>query len=144
MDVGKHLRAGALLAAALSAWACGAGAAAGQTLDIELNKLEDAGGQCVASLLLTNRFGETLEQVRFDLYVFDKAGVIARRLLLDTGPMRTDKTTVASFALIDQPCANIGKLLVNNVPVCKAAGGATLDCDGALNLTSRAVVPLAK
>jgi len=144
MDLGKHLRAAALSAAALAAWSGGAGAAAGQTLDIELNKLEDAGGQCVASLLLTNRLSETLEQVRFDLYVFDKAGVIARRLLLDTGPMRTDKTTVASFALIDQPCANIGKLLVNNVPVCKAAGGAALDCVGALNLTSRAVVPLAK
>jgi hypothetical protein len=144
MDLGKHLRAAALSAAALAAWSGGAGAAAGQTLDIELNKLEDAGEQCVASLLLTNRLGETLDQVRFDLYVFDKAGVIARRLLLDTGPMRTDKTTVASFALLDQPCANIGKLLVNNVPVCKAAGGAALDCVGALNLSSRAAVPLAK
>ena len=144
MGLGKHLRAAALSAAALGAWSGGAGAAAGQTLDIELNKLEDAGGQCVASLLLTNRLSETLDQVRFDLYVFDKAGVIARRLLLDTGPMRTDKTTVASFALLDRPCDNIGKLLVNDVPVCKAAGGAALDCVGALNLSSRAAVPLAK
>jgi hypothetical protein len=145
MDVGKHLRAGALLAAALAAWAaCGAGAAAGPTLDIELNKLEDAGGQCVASLLLTNRLSETLDQVRFDLYVFDKAGVIARRLLLDTGPMRTDKTTVASFALLEQPCGNISKLLVNDVPVCKTAAGAAVDCVAALNLTSRTAVPLTK
>ena len=144
MGLGKHLRAAALSAAALAAWSGGAGAAAGQTLDLELNKLEDAGGQCVASLLLTNRLSETLEQVRFDLYVFDKAGVIARRLLLDTGPMRTDKTTVASFALLDRPCDNIGKLLVNDVPVCKAAGGAALDCVGALNLSNRAAVPLAK
>jgi hypothetical protein len=144
MDVGKHLRAAGLLAAGLAAWSWGAGAAAGQTLDIELNKLEDAGGQCVASLLLTNRLSETLDQVRFDLYVFDKAGVIARRLLLDTGPMRTDKTTVASFALLDRPCGDIGRLLVNDVPVCKAAGAAALDCVGALNLSSRAAVPLAK
>jgi len=144
MDAGKHLRAAALLAAGLVPCLCGADAAGAQTLDIELNKLEDARGQCVASLVLTNRLSETLDQVRFDLYIFDKAGVIARRLLLDTGPMRTDKTTVASFGLLDGPCSNIGRLLVNDIPVCKTAAGAALDCVGALNLTSRAAVPLTK
>jgi hypothetical protein len=58
--------------------------------------------------------------------------------------MRTDKTTVASFALLDQPCGNISKLLVNNVPVCKAPAGAAVDCVAAFNLTSRTAVPLAK
>ena len=144
MQVGKHVRAAALLAAGLAAWWGGAGAAAAQTLDIELNKLEDAGGQCVASLLLTNRLSDTLDQVRFDLYIFDKGGVIARRLVLDTGPMRVGKTTVASFALLDQPCGNIGKLLVNDVPVCKTAAGAAVDCVAALSLTSRAAAPLTK
>jgi hypothetical protein len=138
------LRAAAMLAAGLLPWAGAAGAAAAQTLDIELNKLTDAGGQCVASLLLTNRLSETLDQVRFDLYVFDKAGVIARRLLLDTGPMRAGKTTVASFALIDQPCGNVSRLLVSDVPLCKTAAGDAVDCVAALNLTSRAAVPLAK
>jgi len=144
MEAGKYLRAAALLAASLLPWLCGTGQAAAQTLDIELNKLEDVGGQCAASLLLTNRLSETLNQVRFDLYIFDKAGVIARRLLLDTGPMRAGKTTVASFALIDQPCGNVGRLLVNDVPVCKTAAGAAVDCVAALNLTSRAGIELAK
>ncbi len=143
MDAGKHLRRAALVAGLLP-WLAGAGPAAAQTLDIELNKLEDAGGQCVASLLLTNRLRETLEQVRFDLYVMDKTGVIARRLLLDTGPMRAEKTTVASFALLDQPCADVGRLLLSDVPLCKTAAGADVDCVAALNLTSRAAVPLAK
>jgi len=143
MEAGKYLRRAALLAAGLLPWLGGAGAAA-QTLDIELNKLEDVGGQCAASLVLTNRLSETLNQVRFDLYIFDKAGVIARRLLLDTGPMRTGKTTVASFGLLDGPCANIGRLLINDVPLCKTAAGAAVDCVGALNLTSRAAIELAK
>ncbi len=142
MGAGKHLRRAALLAAGLLPWL--GGPAAAQTLDIELNKLEDVGGQCVASLLLTNRLSETLEQVRFDLYVLDKTGVIARRLLLDTGPMRAEKTTVASFALLDQPCGNVGRLLLSDVPLCKTAAGADVDCVAALNLTSRAAVPLAK
>jgi hypothetical protein len=144
MGVGKQLRWAALVAAGLLPWLGGTGQAAAQTLNIELNKLEDAGGQCVASLLLTNRLSETLEQVRFDLYVLDKAGVIARHLLLDTGPMRTGKTTVASFALLDQPCGNVGRLLVNDVPLCKTAAGVAVDCVAALNLTSRAGVELAK
>jgi hypothetical protein len=135
------LHAGALLAGMLP-WSLGSAAA--QTLDIELNKLEDIEGQCAASLLLTNRMSETLDAVRFDLYVFDKAGVIVRHLLLDTGPMRTDKTTVASFGLLDGPCGNIGRLLVNDVPVCRTAKGADLDCVAALNPTSRAAVPLVK
>src|SRR5215468_7593721 len=144
MQVGKHVRAAVLLAAGLAAWWGGGGTAAAQTLDIELNKLADTGSQCVASLLLTNRMSDTLDEVRFDLYIFDKAGVIARRLVLDTGPMRTDKTTVASFALLNQPCGNVGKLLVNDVPDCKTTAGTSVDCVAALNLTSRATVPLTK
>jgi hypothetical protein len=142
MGVGTYLRAGLLLAGSMLPWA--AGGAAAQTLDIELNKLEDLAGQCAASLLLTNRMSETLEQVRFDLYLFGQDGVIARRLLLDTGPMRVGKTTVATFALLDRPCSAIGRLLVSDVPLCRTANGADLDCVGPLNLTSRAAVPLAK
>ncbi len=143
MEVRHYLRAGILLAAGILPWLAGAHAAA-QTLDIELNKLEDVNGHCTASLLLTNRMAETLEQVRFDLYVFDPDGVIARRLLLDTGPMRVDKTTVATFALLDRPCSAIGRLLISDVPICKTAAGADVDCVGALNLTSRAAVQLTK
>ncbi len=136
MTAWKRLRAGIATGAGLLPGL--AGAAAAQTLDLELNKLEDVNGQCAASLVLTNRMDETLEQVRFDLYVFGRDGVIARHLILDTGPMRTGKTTVATFALIDRPCSAIGRVLVNDVPICKTAAGTDVDCVGALNLTSRA------
>jgi hypothetical protein len=134
------LHAGALLAGMLSP----AGSAAAQTLDVELNKLEDVEGRCAASLLLTNHMSETLDEVRFDVYVFGQDGVIVRRLLLDTGPMRVGKTTVATFALLDRPCSTIGRLLVSDVPLCRTANGADIDCAAALNATSRAAVPLVK
>jgi hypothetical protein len=142
MGAGKYLQAGLLLAGSMLPWS--AGSAAAQTLDIELNRLEDLAGQCAASLLLTNRLSETLDLVRFDLYILGQDGVIARRLLLDTGPMRVGKTTVATFALLDRPCSSIGRLLVSDVPLCKGANGADLDCVSALTLTSRAAVPLTK
>ena len=143
MTAGRHLGAAALLAASLLPWLSGTGNAA-QTLDIELTKLMDMDGKCAASLRLTNHMTETLDIVRFDLYVFDKAGVSARHLILDTGPMHTDNTTVASLPLVDGPCSNIGRLVIKDVPECKTAAGADVDCVGALNLTSRTAAPLTK
>lgn len=119
-------------------------AAAEAGLSLELNKLSDVDGYCAASLLLTNRMGPTLEQVRFDLFVMDKDGVIARRLFLDTGPMREGKTTVATVAILDRPCAQVGRLLINDVPVCKTEAEDDVDCVAALNVASRASVELAK
>ena len=142
MTLGMMLRACAALAVGMLPWC--AGATAAQTLDIELNKLEDRNGQCIASVLLTNRLPETLEAVRFDLYILDANSVIVRRLILDTGPMRTDKTTVASFALLAAACSNIGRLLINNVPICKTTAGVDVDCVAALNLSSRTTAPLVK
>ena len=134
-----------MAAAMAMALLCGSvGAAAAATLDIELNKIEDAGGQCSASFVMQNHMGATLDQLRIDLYVFDKGGVIMRRVYLDTGPMRDGKTTVASFALVDQPCDKIGRLLVNDIPTCKAPDGSALDCLGGLTLSSKAPVDLTK
>jgi len=133
------------LAACLIAILFGASeAAANPSLDVELNKIEDAGGQCSASFVMQNHMGATLDQLRIDLYVFDKGGVIMRRVYLDTGPMRDGKTTVASFAVVDQPCEKIGRLLVNDIPTCKDGGGTTLDCLGGLNLSSKASIDLTK
>jgi hypothetical protein len=135
------------LGAALLAFALGsvpAAGAAAPSLDIELNKIEDAGGQCSAAFVMQNHMGATLDQLRIDLYVFDRGGVIMRRVYLDTGPMRDGKTTVASFAIVDRPCADIGRLLVNDIPICKASGGADLDCLAGLSLSSKATVPLTK
>lgn len=144
MTLGIRARAGAAVATGALILILARAAAAAQSLDLELNKLSDLDGHCAASLLLTNRMGPTLDQVRFDLFVMGKDGVIARRLLLDTGPMRDGKTTVATFAVFDRPCTEIGRLLISDVPVCKTEARQDLDCVAALNLSSRADVELAK
>jgi hypothetical protein len=119
-------------------------AAQSPSLDVELNKIEDNAGRCSAAFVLKNQTGETIDQLRLDLYVFDKAGVIARHLFLDTGPLRDGKTSVASFAILDKSCTEVGRLLVSDVPVCKTHSGKEVDCVAALNLTSKASVELAK
>ena len=119
--------------------------AAAAGLSIELNKVEDNAGSCLASLVVQNGLGHTLDRFSLDLYVFDSAGVIARQVLLDMAPLRNDKTTVARFSLIQRPCGEISRILVNAVPSCRSEEtGEELDCLDNLAVSSRSEVGLVK
>ncbi len=114
-------------------------------LSIELNKVEDNAGSCLASFVVQNGLGHTLDRFSLDLYVFDNEGVIARQVLLDMAPLRDDKTTVARFSLIQRPCGEVGRILVNNVPSCRSEGtGEELDCLAGLAVSSRSPVEMVK
>jgi hypothetical protein len=119
-------------------------------LDIELNKAEDGGdGACVASFVVRNTMGQSLDRFSMDLYVFDSNGVIARQVLLDLAPLKGiqggAKTTVARFNLIATPCAEVSRILVNDIPSCRgAASGKTLDCLGGLSVSSRGRIEMVK
>jgi len=118
--------------------------AAGTGLHIELNKTEDNGGSCLASFVLRNELGRTLDRFSLDLYIFDVDGVIARQVLLDLAPLRKSKTTVARVALIEGSCAQLGYVLVNSIPSCRSEDGETLDCVDGLSVSSRSRIGLQK
>jgi hypothetical protein len=123
----------------------GAASAAEPGLDIELNKTEDGDGACVASFVVRNDMGHTLDRFSMDLYVFDGAGVIARQVLLDLAPLRGNKITVARFNLIARSCGEVSRILVNDIPSCRSAGsGDTLDCLAALTVSSRGSIEMVK
>lgn len=124
-------------------------AAAEPGLAIELNKAEDGGGACVASLVIRNALGQNLDRFAMDLYVFDSDGVIARQVLLDLAPLKGApggaKTTVARFNLIAGSCAEVSRILVNDIPSCRGeASGETLDCLTGLSVSSRAKIEMVK
>lgn len=127
----------------LALWA-GAATAQDKSLDIELNKVADSGDGCLASFVVQNKLGQTLDRFSLDLFIFDKEGIIARQVLLDMAPLRKDKTTVANFSLIQIPCENIGKVLVNNIPSCRSEDGSMLDCLTDLKVSSRNRIELTK
>ena len=119
--------------------------ASGQSgLDIELNKIEDQDGGCVASFVLQNNLGAALDRFNLDLVLFDGQGAIMRRLMLDLAPLVSGKTRVASFRLHDGACAKLGRVLVNDIPVCRAEGGGDLDCLAGLTVHSRTTIGLTK
>ncbi len=146
----RNLARPAFLGAALIVMGLsGPAPAAEMGLDIELNKAEDGDGACVVSLVVRNDMGQSLDRFSMDLYVFDSDGVIARQVLLDLAPLRGaqggTKTTVARFNLIARPCADISRILVNDIPSCRGEGaGEALDCLAALTVSSRAEIEMVK
>ena len=113
-------------------------------LTLELNKVEDAEGGCQTYFLLDNRSGHVFDAFRLDLILFDGRGVIGDRLRLDLAPVRSDKRIVWTYVFPDTACAEIGSILVNDIPVCEARGGAAVDCIDLLKVSGRDSIPLEK
>ena len=144
----RHGAAGGLLGLlllGLSPWLPAGSAAAGEgELGMELNKVEDGAGGCNAYFLLRNDLGATLDRLNLDIFLFGTDGVILRQVLIDLAPLRQGKTKVARFSLIERPCADLGRILINDIPACRADDGSQLDCVAGLRVSSRAAIDLAK
>jgi hypothetical protein len=51
----------------------------------------------------------------------------------------------ARFNLIARPCAEVSRILVNDIPSCRGEGsGETLDCLAALTVSSRGTIEMVK
>ena len=133
------------LAASFALLASGVAAVPAMAADapvlVELNRLEERGADCRAYLLLDNRGPTPFEAFKLDLVVFDKGGVIARRLALDVGPMRAEKKGVKVFDLSGIGCGDVSSVLVNDVIDC---GGQGRDCVALMDVQSRGAVKLTK
>ena len=123
----------ALLSMLFVAASWGAHAVA-EPVRIELNALETTDTGCRVSFLIENKNPRALEALRAELAVFNRSGVVQRRMLVDLGPLRQAKTIVKSF-VTEQRCDDIGSMLVNDVSVCTPIERDT--CLDALELTSR-------
>ena len=105
---------------------------------IELNRLEPREDGCRVHLVLANDGPEVYSAYRLDLVIFGADGVIARRLALDTAPLRAHKTSVKAFDLRNLACANVSRILLNDVSDCATDEHVLSDCVSAASLSSRA------
>ena len=113
-------------------------------LSIELNKAEDVDGGCVASFVFQNNLGATLDRFNLDLFLFDPQGVIVRRVTIDMAPLLDGKTRVAQFHLHNGGCAEVSRILVNDIPQCRAETGEPANCLAGLAVSSRSAIALTK
>jgi hypothetical protein len=109
-------------------------ATADEPIRLELNVLESADGRCRVSFVLENKSQAALESLKLELAVFNRDGIVQRRLATEMGPVRGAKTVVKAF-LVDGACDEIGSILVNEVTACTP--GDANACLDRLALSSR-------
>ena len=114
------------------------------TIGVELNRLEDQGGNCRAYLVINNPGSAEFSGFALDLVVFDRGGTIMRRLAVDVAPLRAAKTSVKVFDISETACTAIGSILVNDVIHCRDKSGDIAGCVERLSTSSKLAVSLLK
>ena len=136
------LAAGLLAVSTLAGHAPAARAAGG--IGLELNKLEPNEGYCRAYFLFTNGDEMRYEDVKFDIAIFDKQGIVLKRLAISAGTLRTGKRTLKLFDIDGLACGDIGEVLVNDMLSCQAGGKPVADCIDLVTVSSRAEAKVVK
>lgn len=111
---------------------------------LELNKLESAGEACRSYVVLQNRSGTAFQTLKLDLVMFDKEGVVAKRLALETAPLPADKTSLKVFDIGGMSCEQVGRILLNDVLDCTGSDGAVENCLGLIDVSARGELSLIK
>jgi hypothetical protein len=129
---------------ALVCWPAPGGAEPPSTIGVELNRLEDQGGNCRVYLVITNPGAAEFSGLALDLVVFDRGGTIMRRLAAEVAPLRPAKTSVKVFDISETACGATGSILVNNVIHCRGKSGDVSGCVDRLSTSSKLAVTLLK
>ena len=119
-------------------------AATAASLSLELKKVESGTESCTATFLLVNRLGQSLDRFRLEMILIDSKGEFVERLLINLAPLSHDRTTVASFPLLAGNCSNISRILIKDVPACRAEGGKKVDCLSSLVVKTRVLIKISK
>lgn len=107
---------------------------------LELNSAVPTENQgCRLTMVTTSRMQQTLERAAWQVAIFDMAGMVQALPILDFGTLLGGKTKVAMFELPGRSCADIGRIIVNDVAECRADDGTDLraSCLGGLETQSR-------
>jgi len=123
-----------LLVLASPTLAPAAPAAPDDPIRLELNAAESVQNRCRLSFVIENRSEMPIETLKLDLGVFNREGIIQRRLVTEMGPVLRVKTMIKAFE-IDGDCGQVGSILVNDIAAC--APGEPNFCLERLVLSSR-------
>ena len=101
---------------------------------VELNLAESVQGKCRLSFLIENKGDTPIERLTPDLAIFNREGIIQRRLVAEMGPVYRAKTIIKTFE-IEGECGQIGSILINDITACSPGDPAS--CLDRLVLSSR-------
>lgn len=131
--------------ALLLAVLCGGALRAEDTprLAVELNDVSAGPGPCKAVFVLNNGLGTAIAKLTLRLVAFDKGGRALRFVALEAGAMPNRKTRVLRFDLTEQPCGDLGRVVLDDVTACEGGDLSPAACLAALDVSSRAGLDLA-
>jgi hypothetical protein len=88
-----------------------------EPIRVELNLAESVQNKCRLSFLIENKSETPIERLTPDLAIFNREGIIQRRLVAELGPVYRSKTIIKTFE-IEGECGQIGSILINDVTAC--------------------------
>lgn len=97
---------------------------ANDPITVELNAAEPAQNKCRVAFVIANKGATAIESLKLDLAIFNRDGVVQRRIVTEMAPLRRAKTIVKTFEL-ENECGHIGSILVNDVTACTPGDAAT-------------------
>ncbi len=112
------------------------------SLVVELNNLEAKEAACRLSMLIENQLGAALDELTFELVLFDKDQRITSQLAVKAGALPKDKSRVMQFDLQAVSCTDIGRILFNSISKCSGPALTPEQCLAATTTRSRTEVKL--
>lgn len=102
--------------------------AAAPKLLLELNAAQASEKGCRVTFLATNELGGQLDKASVEMALFNGTGAIERIVTLDFKGLTVGKTKVLQFELANLDCANLGRVLINDITACEGEGLAADAC----------------
>ena len=90
------------------------------TINMELNSLTRSQNDCTVNFIMRNSFENPVEALALEVVLFNTDGRIASILKLKVGALPAGKTKVKQFRF--KSCADIARILINDVSECQGAG----------------------
>lgn len=89
---------------------------------LELNAAQTSEKGCRVTFLATNSLGGDLEKASVEMALFNGTGAIERIVTLDFKGLTEGKTKVLQFELANLDCADLGRVLINDITACEGTG----------------------
>lgn len=143
LERANRLRAGLL---ALPVLLAATGIAAGENrgdmpqpgdLSLQLNTLETVERGCRLTFVMHNGLGQAIEALGVELALFAPDGGVSAIIALDAGALPAKKTQVQRFVAPDVACADIARVLLNDLTRCDGEGLSPAFCIARLRVSSR-------
>ena len=93
-----------------------------QSLVVELNAVEPAEAGCKVTFLATNDLDADIDRTALELALFKTDGSIQRMVTLEFKALLQAKTKVLQFQIPDLDCADLGRVLINDITACEGEG----------------------